>query len=510
LTQQVVDENIQTTIEQFKTLDEKISHYTNILGLLNWDARTGAPKKGKPIFAKAKGTLSTEMFKLSVSQEMGEYLEKLSKPLVNERLDDVTKACVRVRKAAYDKSKRIPPEEYTEYVVLMSNANDAWEEARANNDFSNFQPFLEKMVATKQKFAEYYGYEGHPYNALLDDFEPGLTVEKLDPLFADLRKSSIDLLVRIQNAENQPRKDIFEQKYDIDQQKAFNLFILPKLGYDMEAGRLDETTHPFALGINTGDVRITTRYDEDNVRMAIFGTIHETGHGLYEQGVNPDFEGTVIRRGASFGIHESQSRFLENMVGRSEVFWSYFYEDFKSYFPDQLSNVPLDEFYRAINRVDPSFIRVEADELTYNLHIMIRYEIEKGLIGGDIEVQDLPQIWNEKMEEYLDITPPTDKLGVLQDVHWSQGGFGYFPSYSLGNLYAAQLLSTIKQEMPELYEDIKQGEFMKIREWLRENIHQYGKLYTPAQLIKKLTGEDLNAKYLVDYLEEKYSKVYTI
>ncbi len=510
MTQQVLDETVQQAIKQFTELDEKICHFTNIMGLLGWDARTYAPKKGKPIFAKAKGTLSTETFKLSISKEMGECLEKLSQPDVFNQLDPATQACVRERKQDYDKSKQIPSNVYNEYVVLASNANDAWEEARANDDFSHFQPYLEKMIDMKKRFAEYYGYEKHPYDALLDEFEPGLTVEKLDPLFADLRESSINLLNRIQQSSRKPRTEIFNQTFDVEKQKQFAHFIIEKLGYDLDAGRLDETTHPFAMGINTGDVRITTRYEHDNMRMAIFGTIHETGHALYEQGVNADYEGRVIRRGASFGIHESQSRFLENFVGRTKEFWMYFYDDLKTHFPHELSGVSLEEFYRAINSVEPSLIRVEADELTYNLHIMLRYEIEKGLIAGDIEVKDLPQVWNEKFEDYLGITPPSNRLGVLQDVHWSHGGVGYFPSYSLGNLYGAQMLNKVLKDMPDFYSHIQNGEFMKIREWLGENVHQYGKMYTPGELIKKMTGEELNSKYLVDYLEQKFSKLYDL
>lgn len=363
-------------------------------------------------------------------------------------------------------------------------------------------------MAFKKKFGEYYGYEGHPYNAMLNEFEPGLTVEKLDPLFKELREKSVELLNKIKASQSQPREDIFAQEYDVEAQKKFNQYILPLIGFDMEGGRLDETVHPFASSVNTGDVRITTRYLKDNVRSAIFGTIHEAGHGMYEQGVNPAFEGRVIRRGTSFGIHESQSRFLENMVGRSKEFWTYFYKDLQEHFPEQLQNVSLEDFYAATNRVDPSFIRVEADELTYNLHIMIRYEIEKGLFAGEYEVKDLPKVWNEKIEEYLGITPPTDTLGVLQDVHWSFGGFGYFPSYSLGNLYAAQILYTFIKEMPDFYDKIEQGDFMAIRGWLRENIHQYGKLYSPNELIVNVTGEELDAKYLVRYLEEKYSAIY--
>jgi carboxypeptidase Taq len=335
-------------------------------------------------------------------------------------------------------------------------------------------------------------------------------VEKLDPLFVQLRKSSTELLKRIQESEYQPAAEIFNQKYQIEKQKQFNRYILPLIGFDMEAGRLDETVHPFAQTVNPGDVRITTRYLEDNVRSAIFGTIHEAGHGIYEQNISPDYEGTVIQDGASFGIHESQSRFLENMVGRSKEFWTYFYPALQEHFPEQLNHIQLDDFYRAVNAVEPSFIRVEADELTYNLHIMVRYEIEKALIAGEIEVKDLPAIWNGKMQEYLGITPVNDSEGVLQDIHWSFGGFGYFPSYSLGNLYAAQILNKIQQDVPEFYESIEKGNFQVIQKWLKGNIHQYGSLYTPNELIVKATGEELNADYLVKYLEEKYSRVYKL
>lgn len=509
-TTQGLDSTVQEKIAQFKELDQKIAHLNSVLALAGWDQKVMAPKKGRSLFANAIGTLSTEVFKLTVSKEMGELLETLKSEEVYNQLDEVTKACVRERNNFYEQSKSIPAELYNEYMVLTSNANDAWEEARETNNFEVYLPYLERIVEIKKQFTEYYGYEGHPYNALLNEFEPGLTVEELDPLFAELRKSSIDLLHRINASSSKPSGEVFEKLYDVEKQKEFNRFLLPKIGFDMNGGRLDETVHPFAQSVNTGDVRITTRYLENNVRSAIFGTIHEAGHGIYEQNINPELEGTTICSGASFGIHESQSRFLENMVGRSEEFWKYFYQDLQNTYPEQLSNVTLEEFYRAINIVEPSFIRVEADELTYNLHIMLRYEIEKGLIGGEIQVKDLPKVWNEKMEEYLGIVPPTDTLGVLQDVHWSFGGLGYFPSYSLGNLYAAQILNTITKEIPTFFEHIEKGEFDVIQSWLKEKIHQYGVIYTPDELIQKVTGESLNASYLVDYLENKYSKVYKL
>ncbi|MGG3470697.1 carboxypeptidase M32 [Neobacillus pocheonensis] len=506
--QKVLDPTIQEALEQFSALDEKITHFSSIIGLADWDQKVMAPKKGRSIFAKATGSLRTEIFKLMVSSEMGELLETLSKPENLKELAPYAKAKIREYKDYYQKSKSIPADLFQEYSVLTAQANDAWEEARANNDFARFLPYLEKIVAYKRKFAEIYGYEEHPYDALLDEFEPGLTVKKLDPLFAKLRESSVKLLERIRENGQRTQVEVFNQSFEIDKQKEFNRYILPIIGFDLDGGRLDETVHPFAQTVNTGDVRLTTRYLEKNVRSALFGTIHEAGHGIYEQHVNPEFEESILQSGASFGIHESQSRFLENMVGRSEEFWKFFFPKLQEYFPTQLKDVSVEEFYRAVNTIQPSFIRVEADELTYNLHIMLRYEIEKALIAGEIEAKDLPVIWNKKMQDYLGITPSTDTEGVLQDVHWSFGGIGYFPSYSLGNLYAAQILRTIQKELPDFYNYIENGNFDLIQTWLKEHIHQYGKLYTPNELIVKVTGEELNADYLVEYLEKKYARVY--
>ncbi|MEH7307158.1 carboxypeptidase M32 [Neobacillus drentensis] len=506
--QKVVDPVVLKVLGKFKALDEKITHFSSIIGLADWDQKVMAPKKGRNTFAKATGTLRTEIFKLSVSHEMGDLLAELTLPENMELLDEVTRAKVREYNQYYQKSKSIPADLFQEYSILTSQANDAWEEARENNDFARFLPYLEKIVDYKRKFADIYGYEDHPYDALLDEFEPGLTVKKLDPLFAKLRDSSVKLLERIQKNGKRTNAEIFEQSFSIEKQKEFNRYILPIIGFDLEAGRLDETVHPFAQTVNTGDVRLTTRYLERNVRSALFGTIHEAGHGIYEQHVSPRFEESVLQSGASFGIHESQSRFLENMVGRSKEFWNYFFPTLQTYFPKQLENISVEDFYRAVNTVEPSFIRVEADELTYNLHIMLRYEIEKALISGEIEAKDLPVIWNQKMQDYLGVTPSTDTEGVLQDVHWSFGGIGYFPSYSLGNLYAAQILRTIQKDLPDFYNHIENGRFDLIQAWLKENIHQYGKLYTPNELIVKATGEELNAEYLVEYLEKKYSEVY--
>ncbi|WP_081773007.1 carboxypeptidase M32 [Bacillus sp. EB01] len=508
--QNVASVSLQETIQHFKALDEKISHFSSIAGLTDWDQKVMAPKKGRARFAKAIGTLRTEAFKLSISEEMGRLLEELTSEKAQMALDEVTAAQVRERNDFYQRSKAIPEEMFKEYSILTAEANDAWEFARENNDFAHFAPYLEQIVAFKRKFAEIYGYEKHPYDALLDEYEPGFTVEKLDSLFSALRQSSVELLNRIKESPTQTPAHIFDQRFDIEKQKEFNRYILPIIGYDLEAGRLDETVHPFALAINTGDVRITTRYLEENVLSALFGTIHEAGHGKYEQNIDKKFEDTVLASGTSFGIHESQSRFLENMLGRSREFWNYFYPRLVEMFPEQLRDVMEEDFYQAVNTVKPSLIRIEADELTYNLHIMVRYEIEKALIGGELEVADLPQVWNNKMEEYLGVVPASDSEGVLQDVHWSFGGFGYFPSYSLGNLYAAQILKAIKKDVPKFEAAISKGDFASVDAWLKEKIHQYGALYRPSELIVSATGEELNAGYLIEYLEDKYTNVYKL
>ncbi len=318
-------DSLEQILQQFNAIDQRISHYKEVIALVYWDLQTTAPKKGKPFRSEAYGTLSSDMFHITLSDELKQTLEKLSEPEIYSQLDPVTQGKVRERTKEIEKLSKIPADLHKEYIIHTSKAHDVWEEAKSKNDFSIFQPALEKMVEYKRKFIELYGYEKHPYDALLDEYEPGITVEHLDPLFADLREKTIALLRKIQNAASQPRKDLFNQPFDIGKQKELSLLILSKLGYDFQAGRLDESVHPFATGINVGDVRITTRYMENDMRSSLFGSIHECGHALYEQGIDESFIGTVLADGTSMGIHESQSRFLENMIGRSFEFWKFFY-----------------------------------------------------------------------------------------------------------------------------------------------------------------------------------------
>ncbi len=498
--------NKEQALNKFKELEQKIAHFHSILALVQWDMETGAPKQGIPYMSGAIGTLSTEVFRITTSNEMSECLYTLMK---EEGWDLQTKASLREAKRAYEQSKKIPEKLYSEFVVLTSNAQSIWAEAKQNNNFSMYEPTLQRIIEINREFTKCYGYEEHPYDALLDRYEPGYTVSILDKLFVQLRDRTIPLLKRIQDSSNKPRADIFTQGFDKQKQKEFCIRLLPQLGFDLDAGVLGESSHPFATGISLKDVRITTRYIDD-VRSSILSVVHETGHALYEQGIGEELEGTFLREGASMGIHESQSRFLENMVGRSWEFWIPLYPTLQQYFPNQLNEVSLDDFYRSLNIVEPSLIRTEADELTYNLHIMIRYELEKALISGELQAKDLPAIWNEKMNEYLGVVPSNDAEGVLQDIHWSFGGFGYFPSYTLGNLYSAQIYQVIQKQIPHFHELLTEGNLIPIREWLKIHIHQYGKIYTPGELIQKISGEDLNADYLIQYFERKFSKIYDL
>lgn len=494
-----------STIENFEAFVRKMNAYEEASSVMYWDLRTGAPKKSVAGRSEVIGLLSTEAFKMSVSEEMDHYIktlpkDELSMPL-KKTLEDVQEE--------FELQKKIPAEEYQAYVVLCSEAESVWEEAREKSDFAMFEPYLEKIVATTKKFIGYWGEkDGNAYNRLLDQYEPGMTTEIIDGLFKQLKETIVPLVKQINEQNKQPDTSFLFKKFPKEQQIAFNHYLLEELGYDFDAGRLDETTHPFAIGINQGDVRITTRYDEFDFRSGIFGTIHECGHALYEQNFDESLDGLPVSDGASMGIHESQSLFYEHFIGHHEGFWKYHYETLQKHSPEQFKNVTLAQFLRAINASAPSLIRIEADELTYPLHIMIRYEIEKELFNGDLAVKDLPKVWNDKYEEYLGIRPENDQEGVLQDVHWAGGMFGYFPSYALGYMYAAQMRHAMEKDIPNFDALCETGHLTPILQWLTKHVHQYGKLKKPLEIIQDTTGEQLTATYLANYLHEKYTGLY--
>ncbi|MEH7418232.1 carboxypeptidase M32 [Neobacillus drentensis] len=499
--------NVNQLEKEFLDFVKKISAYNEALGLIYWDLRTGAPKQGIEQRSEVIGLLSSEVFKMSTSEEMAAYIAVLSKQSLSEKTSRILQEC----KREYERNKKIPEEEYKEYVVLQSKAESVWEEAKETDNFALFSPYLEKLVEMTKRFIGYLGHQENKYDVLLDMYEPGMTVSILDRVFSDLRDKIVPLVKKVSESSAKPKTNFLFGKFPKERQRELSLKILEKIGYNFQAGRLDETVHPFATGLNPGDVRVTTNYNEDDFRTAVFGTIHEGGHALYEQNISKDLIGTPLCTGTSMGIHESQSLFYENILGRSYSFWKNNFELLKQYAPNgQLDGVLLEDFYRAINESKPSLIRIEADELTYPLHVMIRYEIEKELFNGGLEVRDLPEVWNNKYEKYLGIRPENNAVGVLQDVHWAGGSFGYFPSYALGYMYAAQFKHKMLEEFPNLNHMVENGELLPIKEWLTEKIHQYGKLKKPLEILQDVTGEGLNPTYLIDYLYEKYTDIYKL
>ncbi|WP_168122689.1 carboxypeptidase M32 [Paenibacillus sp. HB172176] len=504
-----MNEQNKTVLDSFKETIHKIAGYEEAVGLLYWDLRTGAPRKGMDTRSEVIGSLSGDMFKLSTSPELGEQLAALEAAEVFGELSEIEQRLVTETRKDYDRSVKIPPKLYQEYVVLASQSESKWEEAKEANDYAGFEPYLEKVIGYTQQFIDLWGAKETRYDTLLDQYEPGMTVRQLDDIFGGLREELVPLAAAIAASPHQPDTSFLKQSFDKSAQKSFSLYILEKMGFSFEAGRLDESVHPFATGLNPGDVRITTRYLENDVTSALFGTIHEGGHALYEQNIKKELIGTTLCTGTSMGIHESQSRFWENVIGRSRPFWNSCFGELQKRFPGQL-DMPVDTFYRGNNTVAPSLIRIEADELTYNLHIIIRYEIEKLIFNEGAKASELPGIWNQKYKEYLGVVPGNDAEGVLQDVHWSGGAFGYFPSYSLGNMYAAQFADTLEREQPDMWDHVARGELLAIKDWLTERIYQYGKLRTPSELITSVTGKELDPAYLVRYLTKKYSDIYQL
>jgi carboxypeptidase Taq len=495
--------------QQYSEHVSKLRAYREALSLLYWDLRTGAPKKGVDLRSETIGTLSAEEFALATSDSFGAMLAELEAR--EDGLDPVMRRSVEESRKEYDLSKKIPAEKFKEFVVLQAKAESVWEEAKEASDFSLFQPYLEKLVAKTKEMIAYWGEKnGSPYNTLLDQYEPGMTTEVLDEVFGNLRSRIVGLVQKISESENKPETAFLFGHFPKEAQRDLSCKILEQLGYDFQAGRLDETVHPFMTNINRQDIRVTTKYDEQDFRSAVFGTIHEAGHALYEQNLGQELAGMPVETGASMGIHESQSLFFENFIGRSEGFWSKNYRMLQEAAPGLFANIQQPDYLRAINEAKPSLIRIEADELTYALHIMVRYELEKGLFNGDLAVKDLPKLWNDKYEEYLGIRPANDAEGLLQDVHWAGGSFGYFPSYALGYIYAAQFKNAMLRDLPDYEGLLEQGNIGPIREWLTEHVHRHGAMKKPLEILKDATGEGLNAEHLADYLEKKYTKIYQL
>ncbi len=484
---------------------KEVAYLGAAASLLGWDQRTYIPAKGHPHRARQFAVISRLLHQLTTDPRIGEMLSVVEDSSLMDQAD--VAANVRNWRRDYERRIRVPERLAVELAQAESEGESAWAELREKEDWAGFVPYLEKILSLKKEYAEAVGYEAEAYDALLEDYEPGERAERLEALFAELRPALVELLQKIQGAPRQPDTGIVHRDFPVEAQKALILEVLPQLGYDLEAGRLDPTVHPFATRITPGDVRITTRYYDDYFNAAFFGSVHEAGHAMYEQGLPETHWGTPLGEAVSLGVHESQSRMWENMVGRSRGFWEYFFPKAQAHFP-ALADVGLDDFVFAINEVRPSLIRVEADEVTYNLHILLRFEIELALFRGEIGIRDLPEIWNQKMEAYLGIRPTAYKDGVMQDVHWSGGLFGYFPTYTLGNVYAAQLFAKAEAELGALEPSFARGEFAPLLSWLRDHVHAHGRRYTPRELIARATGEEPKATYLLSYLEKKFSGLY--
>lgn len=482
----------------------------SIQELLEWDERTKMPPANGAYRADQAAYVAGLVHQKQTAPVVGQWLAKLADSALAADPTSDTGAVIKHLQHDYEKQTKLPQSLVEELTRTTVEGQQVWAAARKANSFTAFRPILEKIVGLKKQEAAALGFATTPYDPLLDDYEPGETTANITRVLAELRDALVPLVQAIGESSFRPDIDILARTYPKPAQEAFGALAAAKIGFDFQAGRLDVTDHPFCAGLGPGDVRLTTRYDEHAFSDGFFSILHEAGHGIYDQGLPRESFGLPTGEYVSLGIHESQSRMWENQVGRSRAFWDYFFPKAQSAFPEALGNVPLEDFYAAVNDVRPSLIRVEADEVTYNLHILIRFELEKALLEDELKVSELPAAWQEKYREYLGVVSPTDADGVLQDVHWSAGLFGYFPTYSLGNLYAAQFFAQAREDLGNLDDQLRQGEFSHLREWLREKIHSHGKRYTPAQLAKRITGKPLSHGPLIEHLSTKYGELYGI
>jgi carboxypeptidase Taq len=494
-------------LEQLKERLGEVSDLQHAASVLGWDQQVNMPPMGNEARGQQLATLSKIAQEKFTSDEVGRLIEDLKQEYAGTDPDSDDAALIRVTDREYNKAKRVPPEFIEEQAIASSKAFEAWMEARSTSDFSIFQPHLEKVVELVQKYVSFFPPADHPYDTLLDDYEPGMKTADVKAIFDGLRPKQVKLIKSIAGSK-QVKDDFLFKKYNEKKLWDFGVKVVSQFGYDWNRGRQDKAPHPFETTFGVDDVRITTRFEQDNPLATVFSTMHESGHAMYEQGSNPAYERTPLAGGTSLAVHESQSRMWENLVGRSLPFWEHFYPELKKLFPAQLDGVSLKAFYKGINKVEPSLIRVNADEATYNMHIMLRLELEIAMVEGTVAIKDLPEIWNTKMDEYLGIVPPDDARGVLQDIHWSGGSIGYFSTYALGNLISAQLWEKIRKDIRDLDDQIRKGDFSALLAWLRTNIHQYGHKYEPQALIQKVTGSRITPEPYLRYLTKKYSEVY--
>jgi carboxypeptidase Taq len=487
--------------DELKTRLAEIHDLRRSLELLFWDQTVMMPPGGGSVRGQQLTTLDRIAHQKFVADEIGTLLDGLADYEQSLDYDSDEASLIRTTRRDYEKARRVPPELAAEMTGAAAEAHDVWAKAREENDFALFLPHLERAVELKRRYIDCFEGYDEPYDALLDDFEPGMKTAEVRAVFEELKTELVPLITELGSVEGD---DAFMSgPWPVDAQHAYSLEIIRRFGFDESFARLDLTVHPFAASSATQDIRLTTRYKDDDI-TSIFTAMHECGHGLYEHGVSPTLERTPLCHGVSSALHESQSRMWENIVGRSREFWNYFYPSFQETFPEAVGDVDQERFYRAINRVKPSYIRVDADEATYNLHIILRFELEQEIFAGTLELKDLPEVWNSRFEEYLGIPVPTDTLGVLQDVHWSGGGFGYFPTYSLGNIVSVQIWEKVLSELPDLPEQFEQGEFGQLHEWLQTRLYALGRKFTPQETLERVVGTPrIDAQPYARYLKDK-------
>lgn len=480
----------------------RITHLSQAAAVLEWDQETYMPEGGAEARSLQVATLRSLAHEMLVDDDTSNLLES-AQPVTDEDAD-----LIRVTRKDIEKASKVPSSLIAEMAEASGRAKGAWQKARANKDFPVFAPHLERIVDLCIQHAEALGYEEQPYDALLDQYEEGATTAQVATVFGELREELVPLVQQISSAPPLCEGPVHREFPEADQW-SFGLDMAKRLGYDLNHGRQDRSAHPFSTSFSISDVRITTRLEKRFFNPAFFGTLHEAGHAMYEQGISRSLEGTPLADGTSLGMHESQSRMWENLVGRSLPFWEFAFPMAQQTFPGALGDVSLKEFYRAINAVAPSTIRVEADEVTYNLHIMLRFELEQELIAGNVAVKDLPQEWNDRMESWLGVRPQDDSEGVLQDIHWSLGAIGYFPTYALGNLMSVQLFNAAEAAIPDLHDRFRRGEFETLLEWLRTHVHQWGRRKTAGEILQEATGEDLSAGPWMAYARQKFGALYS-
>ncbi|WP_418282603.1 carboxypeptidase M32 [Halorubrum sp. DTA98] len=474
-------------------------------GVLGWDQQVMMPEGGTPARSKQLSTLSSLQHDVLTDEATGELLAELD----DADLTDEQTAVVRELGRAYERADAVPVELVKEISETSSKALQAWEEARANDDFAAFAPYLEKHVELKREYAEHIDPDRDPYEVLFEDYEPCLSIDRAEAILEELRETLVPMIDEIRESDRDLAVDTFHGEFPADDQEALARDALKLVGYDFSRGRLDVSSHPFTSGTQF-DCRVTTRFDESDPLGAIGSTIHEFGHAQYTLGLPKEAWGTPLGESRDLSVHESQSRLWENHVGRSRAFWELFLPTFQAQFPET-ADATVEDAYEAANQVyEDNLIRVEADELTYHLHIIVRFEIERDLIRGDLAVEDVPEVWNDTYEEYLGIRPDTDSAGCLQDIHWSHGNFGYFPTYSLGSVMAAQLYAAAEADIEDLEANVADGDFEALHEWLAEHVHRHGSRYETNELVERATGEPFAADAFIDYVEEKYGELYDL